>query len=178
MSSSSSAHRDDDDDRPAIDAERERAVEEAQREFARREIVGTLASLAASVVVGAGCVLYYWYAKGEQGLYASGAGAIAVIVGAAVASVLSFFVDRPLRPLVRSVGGLLFRAGLPLGVVFWARLNRNEWLDDGMLVTVIAAYVAGWIVEAIWRMGLRNALLRHQMENDTRRRSKTGVSVL
>ena len=184
MSSPGRDSRETDADRPAIDADAERAgddaeraAEVAEREFARREIVGTIASLAASVIVAGGCVAYYAYAKGEAGLYASGAGAVAVIVGAAIASVLPFFVDRPLRPLVRSFGGLLLKAGLPLGVVFWARMNRQEWLDEGLLVTVIASYLAGWIVEAIWRMGLRNALIRRHEQNQARRGSKTVPSV-
>lgn len=159
-------------------ADSQRAAEEADRDFARRELVGAVASFAATLVVAAGCVAYFAAVNEDVGLRASGIGAAAVVFGAAVSSVLPFFVDRPLKPLVRSFAGLILRAGLPLGVVFWAKLKHPEWLDAGMLVTVVASYVAGWIVEAIWRMGLRNAAIRRLEAGNDRRGSKTVNSVL
>lgn len=159
-------------------ADSQRAADDAERDFARRELVGAIASFAATLLVGTGCVVYFAVVNEDLGLRASAVGAAAVIVGAAISSVLPFFVDRPLRPLVRSFAGLVLRAGLPLGVVFWAKLKHEDWLDAGMLITVIASYVAGWIVEAIWRMGLRNAAMRRLEANNDRRGSKTVNSVL
>lgn len=176
MNFPSSAPRDEDDHRQTM-ADSLRAVEDADRDFARRELIGTISSFAASLIVGLGCVAYFAIVKEEIGLRASGIGAAAVIVGAAIASILPFFVDRPLKPLVRSFAGLILRAGLPLGVVFWAKVKHPEWLDAGMLITVVASYVAGWIVEAIWRMGLRNAAIR-RIEQGNDRGSKTVNSVL
>lgn len=154
-----------------------RAAEDAERGFARRELIGAVSTFGVSLVVATGCVTYFAIVKEDLGLRASGIGAAAVLVGAAIASILPFFVDRPLKPLVRSFAGLILRAGLPLGVVFWAKLKHEEWLDAGMLITVVASYVAGWIVEAIWRMGLRNAAIR-RLEQGADRRSKTVNSVL
>lgn len=156
----------------------QRAAEDAEREFARRELVGAVSSFAATLVVALGCVAYFAVTDEEVGLTASGIGAAAVVFGAAVSSVLPFFVDRSLKPLVRSFAGLVLRAGLPLGVVFWAKVKHPEWLDGGMLITVVAAYLAGWIVEAIWRIGARNAAMRRLEEAHVRRGSKTVNSVL
>ena len=176
MNSPSSAPRDADDHRPTM-ADSLRAAEDAEREFARREMIGAIASFAASLVVATGCVTYFAIVKEDLGLRASGIGAAAVLVGSAIASILPFLVDRPLKPLVRSFAGLILRAGLPLGVVFWAKLKHQEWLDSGMLMTVVGAYVAGWIVEAIWRMGRRDAAMR-RLEQGNDRGSKTVNSVL
>lgn len=178
MSLPSSTPEDADDRRTATADSRRAAAEEAEKDFARRELVGAVASFAATLVVAAGCVIYFATVNDDLGLTASGIGAAAVVFGAAVASILPFFVDRPLRPLVRSFAGLVLRAGLPLGVVFWAKVKHQDWLDAGMLMTVVAAYVAGWIVEAIWRMGLRNAAIKRLEAGDDRRRSKTVNSVL
>jgi hypothetical protein len=177
MNSPSDAPRDAADHRQAM-ADAQRAADEAERDFARRELIGAVSSFAATLLVAGGCVAYFAVVNGDLGLRASGIGAAAVIVGAAISSVLPFFVDRPIRPLVRSFAGLVLRAGLPLGVVFWAKVKHQDWLDAGMLITVVAAYVAGWIVEAIWRMGLRNAAIRRLEAGNDRRGSKTVNSVL
>jgi hypothetical protein len=42
----------------------------------------------------------------------------------------------------------------------------------------VAAYLAGWIVEAIWRIGARNAAMRRLDEIHAGRGSKTVNSVL
>lgn len=159
-------------------ADGQRAAEDAENDFARRELVGAVSSFAATLVVAAACVAYFALTDEKVGFVASSIGAAAVVFGAAVSSVLPFFFDRSLKPLVRSFAGLVLRAGLPLGVVFWAKVKHPEWLDGGMLITVVAAYLAGWIVEAIWRIGARNAAMRRLEGNHVRSGSKTVNSVL